>query len=296
MDRIVVVGNCQARALEMMLSTNAEFTSRFELMSFPAVHEISVERMPELHRAVADASVLVVQRIDEGYRGGIGLGTETLARIAERATVVRWPSVYWAGYFPDLLYLRDAQGQPVVDGPFDYHDRSILRAYAEGLDEDAALALLGDPELPSDARAWAASATAELDERGRDCDVQVTSFIDSRFREELLFFTMNHPTNRLLGFLAQETTNLIGVPGAVDHKLIRDEILGPTFYPLHANHVRDLELAFGGELLAGRTPFKIRGVAYEPREAVRAFFDYYSAHPELVELNLDPAPLEARLT
>src|SRR5580693_5310895 len=104
MDRVVVVGNCQAKALEMMLTTNEEFAKRFEFVSFPAVHEIPAETVPELHRAVAEAAIVILQRVDDGYRDGVGLGTETLARIADSATVVRWPSVYWAGYFPDLFY------------------------------------------------------------------------------------------------------------------------------------------------------------------------------------------------
>jgi hypothetical protein len=288
MDRIVVVGNCQAKALEMMLGTNNEFTSRFEFVSFPAVHEIPEAMVPELHKAVASATVLVAQRIEESYRDDLGLGTETLARIAGRATVVRWPSVYWAGYFPDLFYLRDTAGQPVVDGPFDYHDRSILHAYAAGVDVVGTCQLLEDPELPSNAQAWAAGATAELDVRGQGCDVQVAPFIASRFRDELLFFTMNHPANRLLGFIAQEITELIGISGGVDHRRVPDEVLGPTFYPLHANHVRALELGFGTKFRAGNTPFKIRGMTYEPSEAVQAFFAYYAAHPHLLELNLDP--------
>jgi Polysaccharide biosynthesis enzyme WcbI len=287
MDRVVVVGNCQAGALEMMLRTNEEFTKRFEFVSFPAVHEIPAAMMPELHRAVADAAVVIPQRVQEDYRGGIGLGTEMLARIAGSATVVRWPSVYWAGYFPDLFYLRDAEGQPVVDGPFDYHDRTILEAYASGIDVAAVCRLLEDPERPSDAQAWAANATAELDIRGQDCEVKVTSFIASRFRDELLFFTMNHPTNHLLGYMAQQITELIGIPGSIDHRRIPDEILGLTFYPLHANHVRALELGFGAGLIAGSAPFKIRGVTYEPAEAVQTFFAYYQSHPDLVEINLD---------
>ena len=287
MDRMVIVGNCQAKALEMMLDTNEEFAKRFEFVSFPAVHEIPQDTVSELHRAVADATVVVLQRIDDSYRDGIGLGTETLASIAGTVTVVRWPSVYWAGYFPDLFYLRDAGGQPVVDGPFDYHDRSILEAYAAGLDVLATCRALEDPERPSDAQPWAAEATAELADRGRECDVQLTSFITSSYRDDLLFFTMNHPTNLTLGFIAQQVAELIGVPGKVDHRQIPDEILGPTFYPLHANHVRALELEFGAEVMAGNTPFKIRGVTYEPAKAVQAFFDYYAVHPQLVKLNLE---------
>jgi len=288
MDRVVVVGNCQAKALEMMLATNEEFAKRFEFVSFPAVHEIPEAMVPELHRAVTGAAVVIPQRVQEGYRDGIGLGTETLARIAGSATVVRWPSVHWAGYFPDLFYLRDADGQPVVDGPFDYHDRTILESYVAGISVPSVCRLLEDPDLPSEAQAWAASATAELETRSQDCEVKVTSFIASKFRDELLFFTMNHPANHLLGFMAQQITDIIGIPGSINHRRILDEILGPTFYPLHANHVRALELEFGVELIAGGSTFRIRGVNYRPDEAVRAFFDYYASHPLLVELNLEP--------
>jgi hypothetical protein len=55
--------------------------------------------------------------------------------------------------------------------------------------------------------------------------------------------------------------------------------------------VRALELTFGAHCEAGRVPFRIRGVMYEPEQAVQAFFDYYSAHPRLVELNLDSRPV-----
>lgn len=286
MDRVVVVGNCQAKALEMMLGTNEEFSRRFEFVSFPAVHEIPAETVPELHKAVADSAVSILQRVDDDYRDGIGLGTETLARIAGTATVVRWPSVYWAGYFPELFYLRDMAGRPVVDGPFDYHDRSILRAYASGLDVDATCRLLEDREQPSDAPAWAENATAELDIRGQDCDIQVTDFIDTQFRRELLFFTMNHPANHALEFVAQGVTDLLAVPGRVDRRLMVDEVLGWTFYPLHPNHVKALDLEFGAKLAVGRIPFRIRGSVYESKEAVRMFFAYYDKHPHLVTPNI----------
>jgi hypothetical protein len=286
MERVVVVGNCQARVLEMLLATNAAFADRFEFVTFPPVHELPVELVPELHSAVSKAAVLVAQKIDDGYRDGLGLGTATLARLTGAHTVVRWPSVYWAGYVPDLFYLRDAAGQPVVDGPFDYHDHALLDAFAAGLDVAAACRLLEDGERPSNAAAWAAHATAELEIRGKDCDVDVGSFIGSHFRDELLFFTMNHPANRVLGHVAAEIIAMLGLPGGVDDRLMPGEPLSSTFYPLHANHVRALGLGFGAAVAAGRTPFRIRGAVHPAAEAVRAFFDYYEANPELVEINL----------
>jgi len=286
MDRAVVVGNCQAKALELVLATNEAFARRFEFVSFPAVHEIPDAMVPQLHEAVAGAALVLAQRVDEAYRDGIGLGTETLARIAGDATVVRWPSVYWAGYVPDLFYLRDAAGAPVVDGPFDYHDRTILEAYARGLDVHAACELLADPSQPSDAVAHAAQATAELEIRGRDCDVDVAAFIAERFREQLLFFTMNHPANALLGHMAKQVLERLGLPDAAELERMPGEVLGSTFYPLHANHVRALGLRLGAGVEAGTAPFRIRGVVYEAGDAVRSFYGYYDAHPEHVERNL----------
>ena len=290
MDRAVVIGNCQAKALELMLTTNDAFARRFELVSFPAVHEIADEQVPELHAAVADAALVLPQRVDEGYRDGIGLGTETLARLAGTAPVLRWPSVYWAGYVPDLFYLRDAARAPVVDGPFDYHDRTILNSYAAGLDAAAACALLADPEQPSDALAWADRATAELEVRGEGCEIHVASFIAERFRDELLFFTMNHPANVLLAHMARQAVELLGLPGDVDPvRLGPEDLLGSTFYPLHASHVRALGLHFGATHGAGATPFKIRGAVHDAEAAVELFYGYYAEHPQLVELNLEPA-------
>ncbi len=290
MDRAVVVGNCQAKAFELMLTTNDAFAQRFELVSFPAVHEIPDAQVPELHAAVAGAALVLPQRVDEGYREGIGLGTETLARLAGTAHVLRWPSVFWAGYVPDLLYLRDDAGRPVVDGPFDYHDRTILQAYASGLDAGGACALLADPEQPSDAQSWADRATAELDVRGEGCEIKVARFIAERFRDELLFFTMNHPANALLADMARQALDLLGLPGTVDPvRLGPDDLLGSTFYPLHASHVRALGLRFGATHGAGATPFRIRGAVHDAEAAVELFYSYYAEHPQLVELNLEPA-------
>jgi hypothetical protein len=287
-ESVVVVGNCQAQALEILLRTNDAFCERFEFSAFPAVHEIPDARVPELHRAVENARIVLLQRISEDYRGGVGLGTETLSDIAQADTVLRWPSVYWAGYFPDLFYLRDHAGAPVVSGPFDYHDRVILRAYAEGLSITETCQLLEDAERTSNAEEWAAQATAELEVRGRDCEIQVDRFIADRFRRELIFFTMNHPSNALLGCMAEQMLERAGIPGGVDLSRLGSEILGSTFYPLHANHARALRLGFAGSLTAGNCSFRIRGEECGYEAALEQFFRYYRDHPDLVELNLDP--------
>ena len=289
METAVVVGNCQAKGLEIQLARRSGFAERFEIVSFPAVHEIPDGQIPTLHEAVDGAALVFLQTVDDEYRGGIGLGNAYLASIAGSATVVRWPSVYWAGYVPDLFYLKDSSGATVVRAPFDYHDRVVLSGFARGDSVEETCVALADPERPSDALAKLELTTAELAVRSEGCDLGVSDLIAEKFRDELLFYTMNHPSNSLMSFLADEALDLLDIPsgdcssnaGAVD-------LLSSTFYPLHANHVKQLGLEFGEGICAdGENPFRIRGAQFSPLEAVSRFFEYYRSHRELVEINLE---------
>lgn len=297
MHRAIVIGNCQAKALETVLGASRAFVARFELLSFPAVHEIPETMIPALHDAIASASLVVPQLVDENYRDGIGLGTETLASLAVDATVVRWPNLYWGGYFPDLGYLRDHEGKPILDGPEHYHDRVVLNAFAEGISAANACELLSDPSVRSSAPSAAAAATGELRRREELCDVKVASFIEDKYRSDLLFFTINHPSNSMLGYLGERILERAGVEGNIDYSKIRarrwprrrHEILGETFFPLHASHARALGLEIRNELVAGRGRYRIRGRTLKPIDVVQAYFDYYKAHPDVVRQNVQPS-------
>lgn len=289
METVVVVGNCQAKGLELELARRPSFLRRFRFVSFPAVHEIPAADIPALHAGVASAEVVLLQTIADDYRGGLGLGNQQLSQIARSPHVLRWPSIFWSGYTPDLFYLRDAQGAPVVDGPFDYHDQVILGSFADGHDAAEAIAILSDPNRPSGALASAQAATVELAERSEGCEIQVSPFIEERYREELLFFTLNHPSASVLSCVADQVLELLGIGRDCVHRRAREvDPLSSTFYPLHANHVRELGLSFGRDVAAdGKNQFRIRGVEVDPLDAVRSFYDYYSRHQALVEINLE---------
>jgi hypothetical protein len=279
-DRAIVFGNCQATALERMLKTSNGFAKRFKVRTFPAVHEITPKKVVKLHASLEQCDLLVVQRVSESYRG-LGVGTKTLAAMAPKATIVRWPDAYWGGYFPDLFYLRDAAGQSVVNGPFDYHDRVILHAFASGLGVDETIQLLTDPDQPLTTEGWMRDAVENLRIREHETDIAISAFVESAFDRALLFFTMNHPANIVLRYMAEHVLQLIGLPNGLPAGKRLSERLGATFYPIHANHHRALGLEFV-------TPeaYKIRGATFEPRRAVKSFFNYYKANPHLVALNV----------
>jgi hypothetical protein len=266
-------------ALEHVLKASDGFSKRFKVRTFPPVHEITREKVVKLHASLGQCDLVIAQRVSESYRG-LGVGTKTLASMAPKATLVRWPDAYWGGYFPDLFYLRDAAGQSVVNGPFDYHDRGILHAFVSGWGVDETIQRLRDPDQPLTAEEWVRDARENLQIREHECDIAISPFVESAFDSALLFFTMNHPANIVLKYMAEQVLELIGLPNELPARKRLPERLCATFYPIHANHHRALGLQFV-------TPdtYKIRGASYDPRRAVKAFFSYYKAHPELVSLN-----------
>ena len=65
-ETAVCFGNCQALALEHLLHTNEAFTERFAFRTFPAVQDIPAEQIPELHEAVGEATLVLLQQVTEG--------------------------------------------------------------------------------------------------------------------------------------------------------------------------------------------------------------------------------------
>jgi Polysaccharide biosynthesis enzyme WcbI len=279
--RAIVFGNCQADAIAKLLAGSAAFRRRFRLLRFPAVHEIKGEDVPRLHAALAAVDVAFLQPVGEGYRDGIGLGTSTLMAHASNADVVLFPSIYWTGYMPTVTYLRPPSGL-VLDGPFDYHDETILEAWADGARAPEILALLADPDRPSRAPQEAEAAFERLGARADGIGVDIVPYLRARYREEPLFHMLNHPTDVLLAHIASALAQTQGVTAHIAARRRAKPLLGHTSYPLHPADVRALGLRFGEGLQAPTAPYRIRGRSYAPAEAIRRFLDYYDSHRELV--------------
>src|SRR5947208_12742388 len=65
----LVYGNCQAEPIRALLAGSHGFSSRFDAVRIPAVHEIGASQIPSFYRVLREASVIVAQPIKRDYRG-----------------------------------------------------------------------------------------------------------------------------------------------------------------------------------------------------------------------------------
>lgn len=198
----VVVGNCQAESLRLVIASDD-----LPAIRIPAVHEFTADETARLHEVLARASFLVAQPVHDDYRG-LPLGTAQLrASLPNDARVVLLPSIRYAGLHPFQVVLRLPGFE--LDPPLvAYHDVRLL-AEAAGLPVAR--------ELPAESvREVAAESVAELRRReDLGLDVAASDLFTPVVAD--LARTVNHPGNAVFLPLGERVVAALGAPGrAVD--------------------------------------------------------------------------------
>jgi hypothetical protein len=214
LDSAVFYGNCQAAALGQILGDHEPFTSRFNIEPVVPVHELRPGDHEHVVAAAAQAKLLVHQPVGQQFSPASTL--ELMAGLSPTALSVCFPVLWFDGYCPDAQYLKIA-GAIVRGGPSDYHSGMLIEGYLRGWSPEQVAALYDDLNvLDADGlRAAAGDAVERLRERERwspAVNVRVADFVKSRFADERLFHTFNHPSATMLFFLADEILDRLDLP------------------------------------------------------------------------------------
>lgn len=192
----LVVGNCQAEALRVLLDAVPQ--RPYRTARIPPVHELERADLRHLDALLGETAVLLCQPIRDDYRG-LPLGTAQLAeRLPKSAKVLRWPVIRYAGLYPFQVIVRHPADRSVTPPPVPYHDLRTIVAARDGLPIDAAW----DVEVSAaQLRAVAEASSGELARRERaHTDVGVSD-VFARYGADAAH-TINHPGNGVLAELA----------------------------------------------------------------------------------------------
>lgn len=282
LPRIIIWGNCQADALRSLLASAPRFATRYELIRIPGAHEVSLRQLRQVQRLVATAEIVVTQKIRNDYRR-MPIGTEQiLAHAPSRVRVITYPSMFYAGLHPYLVYVH-ATGElgtpaPMTEG---YHDLRFIAAAGAGVaDADAARWLADNPGDPGELRRYAAEGVGELARREKSMDAKVAHMIEAL--GDRAFWTVNHPSNAILAAAANQIATQVGFDAAIPHEHLADELLSDVVAPVHEDVRSGLGLP-----AAGPREWRVGGAVIQDHELMRAHLAYYRARPEVLEVALD---------
>ena len=265
--RVAVLGNCQAEALRVAVSTAGAVDS----VRMPPVHELTEQDLPHLDRVLGWLDVLVAQSVRDGYRG-LPVGTaQVAARAGPGTRTVRVPNYFSTVLYPEQVLVRD-ESPGVVDPPVvPYHDvRRLGRAAG----------WRGPAEAPAAAVRRSASASLEeLRRRERD---QGSLVVSDAVAEAGATggWTVDHPGNPVLLVLAQRVVDAVVGPGESVHDPGR-VLLGSVRTPLRGTVLEALGLP--GE---PRTSWVVDDEELADEQVGAAHERFYADHPRVVEVGV----------
>lgn len=279
--KLVIIGNCQSLPLHKILSNLSPFKNYFDIRYFPPVHIASTKEVAELHSLLEkEPCLLITQRIQDTYRENIGLGTNYLNSIVnEKSSIITWPNMHWAGYHPDLFEFKKINHQKIL-GEFDYHNILILWAYHSGLSIDECVDVLISKDFVCDFEKNAMNCTQSLKTRERDLQISVSDYIEEHFRDNRLFYTYNHPTNKVILHLAKKILAYLEINAQIDNTK-HTPLMDGTFYQIHPSIYASLKLKFSWS-----DQNKIRGDFFSIFELVQRYYSFYDNKIEFISHNM----------
>lgn len=274
MKKGIIFGNCQSVAIREMLKVK---TVGIDWIDFPRVDEISKKDVERLHQEIKEADYIFLQRVNDEYRNSLGVGTNTLTKLAN-VQVFTFPSIYWNGYNPELCYFKNLDGS-TIPGFYGYHNKVIYYCYMMGATVEETLSFLNSQDAILEIDDISLSFET-LREREGTLDVKVSDYIERNYKERRLFHTINHPDNALLEYVCDELMLKANIKAKVHNLNPSKEYLGFTRYPILPAVNRALKLNF-----KDGQGYLIKDEKIDSENLVRRFFDFYNNNREILSFN-----------
>jgi hypothetical protein len=258
---LVVIGNCQAESLRLLLQADDVESHRL-----PPVHELTAADVEPLRELLARTDLFVSQPVGADYRG-LPVGTEQLvACLPPGARTALVPTVRYAGLHPYHLLVHPPDLEKPDPPAVPYHDvRTVLAAAGRS----------PLPPLTIEAvRAVAAASLAELARReALHGAVRASDLLARPVAGSMR--TINHPGNVVLEPLAARVREALGLdprpPG------VRRELL----MSIHAPLLPEVVAAHGLDV-PPTADWTVDGAPVPVESVTEAHLAWYAARPEML--------------
>jgi hypothetical protein len=231
--KFTVCGNCQALPISNLLKNNPEFSQTHEYVPFPKPNFLlNKDDYEDVKSVLKQVDIFIYQQTSDAF--GKLYNSENLCSLTPKSCIkISYPSIYFMGYFPELLYLR--KSGDAANKFSDYHDANIINFYLSDKSTavERSIAAIMDPTYYSEEQLLtnAENSIKELEKREKNLTITISDFIKNNWLKEQLFFSMNHPNRKVLNEVTSRILNYLGIKNtyiAGDY-----EHLGETRVPIY---------------------------------------------------------------
>lgn len=225
--KVVFVGNCQAQALAQ-ITHFLEIDIEIEFVPF--VFDIPNFDTQEVKDKIYNSDFVFSQRVSEDY--AVEFIRPSVLKETMGSKVTIWPNIYFDGYFPGVRYVYAPDGTKITGPLTDYHFVQIQDSWARGIPAEQAWEHLVSPlactGLPDDP---VADSLFHLRHREQYADVHISDYIEDNFAREKIFYSMNHPTDKVILEMLARLFRSAGISTSIP--AFRDELFDKYAYTLN---------------------------------------------------------------
>lgn len=276
--KVVVVGNCQARPVAALLEGMSD---RIEVTKVAIVHLLNSSQESEYVKELEDADHIVAQLVSSDYPCRFVRTEDLKAKYGGKVTTI--VNLFFKGYHPDWMYLKPP-GIGALKGPMgDYHNSIIFDGWKSQVETTQIKSrLLSCDYYNINFKDAVQNSLYELKQRESKADVKIAHYIESKYADEIMFFTFNHPSLLLLKeytlriLLRLDVTPTVMPDGEASEPLDQFMInVAPNIEGYSAIRMyRGLRLDFDGVsrlVTSDRKEYDIEGL-------INAFYDFYDSN------------------
>ncbi len=253
--KIFIQANCQSHAIKNIFLTLERLEEKYDILPVKPVHLWKEEDKEEIFNKIHEADIFLHQPIFE-VNFSIFASDNLVKYLKEDAQVVSFPNLYFTGYHPQAIYLKNNDGKK-VDGPFDYHDKNIVDAYKNGQSvEDVKKMFLDDRFYSSEQiEKNLEQSLKDLEGREKFTSIKMSPIIHNRMKGKKLFHIFNHPTNEMIFILVNKILEKLQEEPLVYQEMQRfpNEMLGQIQFPVYKSVQKylgideEVKLVFSGK-------------------------------------------------
>lgn len=254
-------------------------TSELEIINAPRVHQLQNGNDQIAMQCVADADIILHQPLSDRFGA---LESRKMREAFPEKRFVSFPSIFFGGVFPQLVYLRLPQGGTLKGPLSDYHDSRILNSYLQNETIEQCIERMSTTTT-EDIDHYEA-ALKESVSRDDGVDLPIMDVILEELTSGPTLYTFNHPNNRVLWSVVERALNLVGITPKIDYSMLPEkQYLGQTRAMIPDGIPEHLGFDWR------RKDYELDGEVLQKSSLIQGFYDLYSQvqnFNEIVRFNM----------
>lgn len=214
----LIYGNCQTEIIANMLEYNSDFEKQYTLLRVPQIHlyrnEEQINRMFYQHSIMQMVDLFIFQNVKENNRFSPRLGTgNILKQMDDKCRKLPIHNIYFDGYFIQYNADDNRYFNNLNQKDFPYTDEIVDSLVNDKKSVDEIIDIISDENLETKDKVLekCKKSIDNLRQREVHVEVPIVDYIEKEYMQEQLFYTYNHPKNKVIYEYVKRILKLLGI-------------------------------------------------------------------------------------